>query len=1333
MLALVAILAAIAFPSPGPWKVDLSGEWAFSTGDDAAWAKPDFDDTDWDVIHAPALWDRFGYEDYDGFGWYRRHFTAPERAARRPLIVEIGGVDDDDWVYINGRLVGQGRGCYKRRVYRVPPGVVRAGDNVIAVRIYDGAMGGGLAVGPIVVREETLADRVEISEVSIKPLSYGSSSLRLGFVARNKSPNTLRLRVVGELRDYCMRQLLRIDKGLVLKAGEARQLGFDVWAADYCSRDYRLSLRAISGDETAEFFFYPTADALAGPRKVWWLSGQWEFMAVERLEYPPRGGWKKIDVPHWRWGGWPGPQHSAWFRLRFTVPAQAAGQRFRLRFEAVAHWCEVYLNRVRLGEHLGGFEPFEFDVTEELKPGEENELIVGVTDWTAGLKPGVKASDPSRVPRHSMLIPFGTRVACVRGIWQDVFLVAHGPVAVVDTAVRTSVRQKRLEVRATLRNFSDRPQRAAVEAEVRDGGERVFSLRRRAVEIAPGKTAELTWSRQWANPRLWWPFDPHLYHLRLAVTADGKPSDQHVTRFGFREFWIDGIDYRLNGRIFRLRGLGCTSQHSGREEIRREYLADMNEANITLMRNHMYPRPKYYYDIADEVGMCLKDESAFYCRASEYALDDERLWGNLRRHIAAMVVRARNHPSVLIWSTENEILHCGGAGTPGTDERIFELGQLIARLDPARPVEFEGDGDVNGRAATVNIHYPREFGCHDHNLWPNDAWWLGKEGNDRWPRELIWRKDKPLIIGEFCYYPYSRPPGGVSIFVGERAYASAAAEREAHVMGVRFICEGARWAGAAGLNPWVRDHVYGGVCLPPVAVLARQWDHCFWVGETVPRDLLVLNDTLQTRELSLIVAVMKHGSPVWRWARDGIKLEPGGRLELTVDLRVPQQAGRYTLVYRLREDERVVYDDERPLTVAAQRPLAVPPGLRVAIYDPGGASTKALADAGLVAKALARLSAAALTDVDLLIVGRDAWAARPTAGRETLGDFVRRGGKVLVLPQTRLPGWLPTDARVDTKHAATMTYAAWPGHPLLRGVSGEARELCWWSGDHLVARALLTKPTRGNFRIVAEAGARGGLRWTPLLELPDGRGWWVLCQYAVDEKCVTEPTARRLLQNVLHYAAEYRAPEPAALLAHVGDRFAEYLRSLGAEPSALADPGELAETPAPGVVVVDGARVDESLARKLRRFAEAGGTVWVHAPDGADERALSVLAGAEVKLRKVAVRGRLVKTRRGGLLAGVSNSDVFWYREDCWHKSWEGGGGGMLDQPATLRLVARGASAYFRPPSLVEIPCGRGRVIIDTLRLEHAEGELAAKARRIGAAMLTNMGVELGAGAKWRR
>ncbi len=130
----------------------LTGDWFFSTGDNADWAKEGFDHSDWDKLHVPSYWERQGYGEYNGFAWYRREFEVDRQALNRSLNVVLGRIDDTDEVYVNGERIG-GLGQFpptyvsawnRYRDYAIPPALVHEGTNVIAVRVYDAQMGGGI-------------------------------------------------------------------------------------------------------------------------------------------------------------------------------------------------------------------------------------------------------------------------------------------------------------------------------------------------------------------------------------------------------------------------------------------------------------------------------------------------------------------------------------------------------------------------------------------------------------------------------------------------------------------------------------------------------------------------------------------------------------------------------------------------------------------------------------------------------------------------------------------------------------------------------------------------------------------------------------------------------------------------------------------------------------------------------------------------------------------------------------------------------------------------------------------------------------------------------------
>jgi hypothetical protein len=139
-------------------EINLSGKWKFEIGDDEEYAKTDFDDSDWDDIRVPSSWESRGYPGYDGFAWYRTTFVLGKTLQNKALVLRLGQIDDVDMVYINGHFIG-GLGVlpphYQTaynldRNYPLTNEYLKFGDtNVIAVRVYDDQIQGGIVSGSI--------------------------------------------------------------------------------------------------------------------------------------------------------------------------------------------------------------------------------------------------------------------------------------------------------------------------------------------------------------------------------------------------------------------------------------------------------------------------------------------------------------------------------------------------------------------------------------------------------------------------------------------------------------------------------------------------------------------------------------------------------------------------------------------------------------------------------------------------------------------------------------------------------------------------------------------------------------------------------------------------------------------------------------------------------------------------------------------------------------------------------------------------------------------------------------------------------------------------------
>ncbi len=136
----------------------------------------------------------------------------------------------------------------------------------------------------------------------------------------------------------------------------------------------------------------------------------------------------------------------------------------------------------------------------------------------------------------------------------------------------------------------------------------------------------------------------------------------------------------------------------------RQVLNDVKAGNNVAIRFHTQPWDEPWYQIADEVGLLVVEECAVWCDPAAYQLSAATFWTNYSQHISAAVKRDHNHPSIVLWSLENEILHCGGEKLySGTDAELAAMGSIVKSLDPTRPITYEADLDPGGEADALGL------------------------------------------------------------------------------------------------------------------------------------------------------------------------------------------------------------------------------------------------------------------------------------------------------------------------------------------------------------------------------------------------------------------------------------------------------------------------------------------------------------------------------------------------------------------------------------------------------------------------------------------------------
>lgn len=139
--------------------INLEGKWKFTIGDKPGWSSPTLNDSDWEEIYVPSKWENEGFNGYNGFAWYRKSFNGADlRIKGQGVNLFLGYIDDVDEVYVNGHKIG-GSGSFPPRYhtsydafrnYYVQPSFINfTGKNVIAVRVYDAGIEGGIVSGDV--------------------------------------------------------------------------------------------------------------------------------------------------------------------------------------------------------------------------------------------------------------------------------------------------------------------------------------------------------------------------------------------------------------------------------------------------------------------------------------------------------------------------------------------------------------------------------------------------------------------------------------------------------------------------------------------------------------------------------------------------------------------------------------------------------------------------------------------------------------------------------------------------------------------------------------------------------------------------------------------------------------------------------------------------------------------------------------------------------------------------------------------------------------------------------------------------------------------------------
>ena len=389
-------------------------------------------------------------------------------------------------------------------------------------------------------------------------------------------------------------------------------------------------------------------------------------------------GWAAVTLPHTvtplSWQDWnPAAWERVWvYRKHFDAVPDASGRVFLEVGAALTH-STVTLNGTAVGDYLGGYLPFSCELTGALQPS-GNVLAVRL-DSTFNLN--VPPDRPA--PQHATSVDFWQP----GGIYRDVRLrmvpqvfladVFAKPVNVLDPVARQVVVQATVDAAAALDGTAE------VAVELRDGDVVIAAGLAPVAISGPGQNTVTVTLAGLGEIMLWELAEPKLYHVVATLLVDGDRRHEYRVRIGFREatFALDG--FYLNGRRVKLLGVNrhqfypfagaampARVQARDAEIIRREL-------NCTMVRCSHYPQSEAFFDACDELGLLAWEEAAGWGY-----LGDEAWLALAHRDIGQMIVRDRNHPSIVVWGARlNE--------TPNNVPFYTSTNELAHALDDSRP------------------------------------------------------------------------------------------------------------------------------------------------------------------------------------------------------------------------------------------------------------------------------------------------------------------------------------------------------------------------------------------------------------------------------------------------------------------------------------------------------------------------------------------------------------------------------------------------------------------------------------------------------------------------
>jgi beta-galactosidase len=500
------------------------------------------------------------------------------------------------------------------------------------------------------------------------------------------------------------------------------------------------------------------------PRMVLAADADWRFFLGDPSGAESPGfsdySWRTVTLPHdWSIEGTPAennptgsgggyfPAGIGWYRKSFTAPADWKDKRVSLELDGVASNATVYLNGQKLGIHPYAYTSFRFDITSQLNLGAKNVLAVRVDN---SAQPSSRWYSGSGIYRHVRVV-----------VTEPIHVAPWGVVVTTPDALSSSAK---VVVKSAVQNDSQEAADITVKTVLAGPSGTKSRQIEGTVTVAAGQQSETTQEISVDHPALWSPDSPTIYRAITQILKNGKVIDQVETSFGIRSLtWSVDKGLVLNGVSIKLTG-GSVHHDNGplgaaafdRAEERRVQL--LKAAGMNAVRTAHNPASPAFLDACDRLGLVVLEDAFDVWTVKKAKYDYARFFNDWwQQDIDSMVLRDRNHPSIVFWGIGNEIPE---AWTKEGAPIAQKLAARVRSLDATRPLTEAFPG-ATYTPATDAVFSQLDVGGYNYNLVQNQ-----EKDHSRVPTRIMmttesmaatafdqWQavKDHPYIVGEFLW------------------------------------------------------------------------------------------------------------------------------------------------------------------------------------------------------------------------------------------------------------------------------------------------------------------------------------------------------------------------------------------------------------------------------------------------------------------------------------------------------------------------------------------------------------------------------------------------------